>query len=48
MPGVEFATDLTTAVSRARALAGDGYVNVLGADVAAQCLEAGELEEVEA
>jgi dihydrofolate reductase len=46
VPGVEFATDLTTAIARARELAGDGYVNILGADVAAQCLEAGELDEV--
>jgi hypothetical protein len=26
--------------------AGDRYVNVLGADIARQCLEAGELDEV--
>ena len=44
--GVEFATDLPTAVERAKALAGDRDVNVLGADVAAQCLEAGLLDEV--
>lgn len=44
--GVEFATDLTTAVERARELAGDRDVNVLGADVAAQCLDAGLLDEV--
>ncbi|PVZ07750.1 dihydrofolate reductase family protein [Actinomycetospora cinnamomea] len=44
--GVEFATDLVTAVDRARVLAGDGDVNVLGADVAAQCLDAGLLDEV--
>jgi dihydrofolate reductase len=44
--GVEFATDLVTAVRRAKALAGDRDVNVLGADVAAQCLEAGLLDEV--
>jgi dihydrofolate reductase len=45
-PGVEFATDLHGAVTRVRELAGDGDVNVLGADVAAQCLEAGLLDEV--
>ncbi|GAA4870377.1 dihydrofolate reductase family protein [Actinomycetospora straminea] len=44
--GVEFATDLATAVERAKALAGDRDVNVLGADVAAQCLAAGLLDEV--
>lgn len=44
--GVEFATDLVTAVERAKVLAGDRDVNVLGADVAAQCLEAGLLDEV--
>jgi dihydrofolate reductase len=44
--GVEFATDLLAAVDRARALAGDRDVNVLGADVAGQCLDAGLLDEV--
>ncbi|MEJ2886201.1 dihydrofolate reductase family protein [Actinomycetospora aeridis] len=44
--GVEFATDLATAVDRARTLAGDHDVNVLGADVAGQCLDAGLLDEV--
>lgn len=44
--GVEFATDLRSAVARACELAGEGYVDVLGADVAAQCAEAGLLDEV--
>jgi dihydrofolate reductase len=44
--GVEFATDLRAAVARARELAGDRDVNVLGADVAMQCLEAGLLDEI--
>lgn len=44
--GIEFATDFATAVERARAGAGDRYVNVLGADVARQCVEAGILDEV--
>jgi dihydrofolate reductase len=44
--GAEFATDLVTAVERAKVLAGDRDVNVLGADVAAQCLAAGLLDEV--
>lgn len=45
-PGVEFATDLRTAVDRASVLAGDRDVTVLGADVATQCLDAGLLDEV--
>lgn len=45
-PGVEFVTDLRAAVARAQELAGDRDVNVLGADVAMQCLEAGLLDEV--
>jgi dihydrofolate reductase len=44
--GVEFRTDLASAVARSRELAGDGYVNVLGADVARQCFDAGEIDEV--
>ena len=44
--GVMFATDLTTAVAAAKEAAGGRYVNVLGADVARQCLEAGLLDEV--
>jgi dihydrofolate reductase len=46
VPGVEFATDLHAALDRAKAGAGDRYVNILGADVARQCLEAGELDEL--
>ena len=45
-PGVTVAGDLDSAVTLARAAAGDRSVNVLGADVAAQCLEAGYLDEV--
>ena len=45
-PGVTFAGDLDTAVAVARQAAGDRYVNVLGADTARQCLEAGLLDEV--
>jgi dihydrofolate reductase len=45
-PGTVFATDLHEAVTTAREAAGDGYVTILGADVAAQCLEAGLLDEV--
>lgn len=45
-PDVTFAGDLESAVRMARDAAGGKYVNVLGADVAAQCIEAGELDEV--
>ena len=44
--GITFAGDLPTAVTLAREAAGEKYVNVLGADVARQCLEAGLLDEV--
>ena len=43
---VTFAGDLATAVKLAREAAGDKYVCVIGADVARQCLEAGECDEV--
>jgi dihydrofolate reductase len=45
-PGVRFATDLASAVALAQEAAGGRYVNVLGADVARQCLEAGLLDEI--
>jgi dihydrofolate reductase len=41
-----FVRDLETAIAESRAAAGDNYVNVLGASVAAQCLDAGVLDEV--
>lgn len=46
VPGVTFAGDLSSGVAAAKSAAGEGYVNVLGADIARQCLEAGELDEV--
>jgi dihydrofolate reductase len=46
VPGVTFAGDLPTGVVAASAAAGERYVNVLGASVAAQCLDAGVLDEV--
>ncbi len=46
VPGVTFVGDLADAVAQARAAAGDGYVDVLGADVARQCLAAGLLDEI--
>jgi dihydrofolate reductase len=46
VPGLTFVTDLGEAIAAARAAAGDKYVNVLGAETARSCLEAGELDEV--
>ena len=43
---VTFAGDLMTAVHLAKEAAGGRYVNVLGANVAQQCLNAGVLDEV--
>jgi dihydrofolate reductase len=45
-PGITFLDDLPAAVAAARAAAGDRYVNVLGADVARQCLALGLIDEV--
>ena len=45
-PDVTFVSDLRAGVDAALAAAGDKLVNVLGADVARQCLEAGLLDEV--
>jgi dihydrofolate reductase len=42
----QFHTDLAAGLAAAKAAAGDRYVNVLGADIARQCLELGELDEV--
>jgi dihydrofolate reductase len=44
--GVTFLTDLVSAVEAAKAAAGDRYVNVLGASVAGQLLDAGLLDEI--
>jgi dihydrofolate reductase len=44
--GVTFVPDLAQGLAAARAAAGDKYVNILGADVARQCVEADELDEV--
>jgi dihydrofolate reductase len=47
VPGVTFVEDLHEAVAAAKAAAGGkDYVNVLGASVARQCLDAGALDEV--
>ena len=45
-PDVTFVDDLQAGVAAARAAAGDRYVNVLGAHVARQCIEAGVLDEI--
>ncbi len=44
--GVTFVDDLHRAVSQAKEAAGDRYVNILGANVAAQCIQAQLLDEV--
>jgi len=46
VPGVTFVHDLDTAVTAAKTAAGDKYVNILGADTARQCFEAGVVDEV--
>jgi dihydrofolate reductase len=46
VPDVTFVGDLASGVAAAKAAAGDKYVNVLGASVGRQCLEAGVLDEV--
>jgi dihydrofolate reductase len=45
-PGITFVGDLDTGVAAAKAAAGDKYVNILGASIAHQCLEAGVLDEI--
>ncbi|MEW9530222.1 dihydrofolate reductase family protein [Microbispora sp. NPDC049125] len=46
VPGVTFVGDLGSGVAAAKAAAGDKYVNVLGADIARQCVDAGLLDEI--
>ncbi|MEU4191336.1 dihydrofolate reductase family protein [Kribbella sp. NPDC026611] len=43
---VTYVDDFTKALAAAKEAAGDRYVNVIGANVAKQCIEAGELDEV--
>jgi dihydrofolate reductase len=45
-PGFTVRSDLASALTTAKAAAGDGYVAVLGATPARSCLEAGELDEL--
>jgi dihydrofolate reductase len=46
VPGVAFVGDLAGGLAAARAAAGDKYVNVIGASIGRQCLDAGVLDEV--
>ena len=46
VPDVTFVADLASGLAAAREAAEDRYVNVLGADVARQCVEADQLDEV--
>jgi dihydrofolate reductase len=46
VPGVTFVGDLASGLAAARAAAGAKYVNVLGASIARQCLDAGALDEI--
>ncbi|WP_020674119.1 dihydrofolate reductase family protein [Amycolatopsis nigrescens] len=46
VPDVTFVGDLGSGVAAAKAAAGDKYVNIIGADVARQCLQADLLDEV--
>jgi len=46
LPGVTFVSDLDSGVAAAKAAAGDKCVNVLGANIARQCLDAGVLDEI--
>jgi dihydrofolate reductase len=45
-PGITYAGDLAEALAKATEAAGDSYVNILGANVAKQVLEAGRLDEI--
>jgi dihydrofolate reductase len=45
-PGITFVGDLDSGVAAAKAAAGDKYVNILGASIARQCLEAHVLDEI--
>ncbi|MEV6863796.1 dihydrofolate reductase family protein [Streptosporangium subroseum] len=45
-PDITFVGDLDSGVAAAKAAAGDKYVNVLGASIARQCVEAGLLDEI--
>lgn len=44
--GITFAGDLPSAIAQSKRAAGDKYVNILGANVARQCIEARLLDEI--
>jgi dihydrofolate reductase len=46
VPGITFVEDLESGIAAAKAAAGDKYVNIIGANVAQQCLDAGVLDEI--
>lgn len=46
IPDVTFVDDFGSALAQAKEAAGDKYVNVLGASMGRQCLEAGQLDEI--
>jgi dihydrofolate reductase len=46
VPGITFVSDLERGVAAAKTAAGDKYVNIVGASTAAQCLDAGVLDEI--
>lgn len=45
-PDTRFVDDFGAALAQAKEAAGDKYVNVMGASMGKQCLEAGQLDEV--
>lgn len=46
LPGISFVGVLESGIAAAKAAAGDKYVNVLGANTAQQCLDAGQFDEI--
>jgi len=46
VPGITFVGDLASGLAAASEAAGEKYVNIIGADVARQCVEASLLDEV--
>ena len=44
--GITFVDDLPSAIAQSKEAAGEKYVNILGANVAKQCIEAKQLDEV--
>jgi dihydrofolate reductase len=46
VPDTTFVGDVDSGLAAAKAAAGEKYVNVLGANIAQQCLEAGALDEI--